>query len=337
MRQHSGATLAALTLVTLATFLVSLGVGRFAIPPIEVVRVLIAHILGRAADVPANVDIALTLVRLPRIWGAILVGASLSMAGVSYQTVFRNPMVSPSLLGVSAGAGCGAAIALLLGWPWSGVQAAAFAGGLLTVTIAMLVHRVLGGRSVVTLVLCGLVVAALFEALLSLVKSFADPLDVLPTITFWLLGSLEKVTAADARWASLPMLLCALLIYVLRWRSAALSIGDDEATSLGIAVVRTRLIIIASATLLVAIAVSLAGIIGWIGLIVPHAARMLFGLSPTRLYPGAALLGATFLLIVDDVARAGMTTELPLGALTAIIGAPVFLVLLTRLKSTAWT
>jgi iron complex transport system permease protein len=337
MKRHSGAALVALILVTLATILVSLGVGRFEIPPVQVVHVLIAHIGGHATDVPANVDTALMLVRLPRIWGAVLVGASLSMAGVSYQTVFRNPMVSPSLLGVSAGAGCGAAIALLLGWPWSAVQAAAFAGGLLTVTIAMVIHRVLGGHSVVTLVLCGLVVAAFFEALLSLVKSFADPLDVLPAITFWLLGSLEKVTAADARWATIPILLCALLLYFLRWRSAALSIGDDEATSLGIAVARTRLIIIASATLLVAIAVSLAGIVGWIGLIVPHAARMLFGLSPTRLYPAAALLGATFLLVVDDVARSGLATELPLGALTAMIGAPVFLVLLTRLKSTAWT
>jgi iron complex transport system permease protein len=337
MRPLPSVSLVGLLGATAITFLVSLGIGQFHIAPSQVIHILWAHLLRHPSGAPANIDTVVMLVRLPRIWTAVLVGASLSISGVSYQTVFRNPVVSPSLLGVSAGAGFGAAIALLCGASWGVVQMSAFSGGLITVAIALGVHRALGERSVVTLVLCGLVVAAFFESLLALVKYVADPLEVLPTITFWLMGSLEKVTATEAGWATLPIVLCALLIYLMRWHSAVLAVGDDEATSLGVSVRPTRSVIIAAATLMVAVAVSLTGIIGWVGLIVPHAARMLFGLSPNRLYPAAALLGATFLLLVDDLARSGTNTELPLGALTALIGAPSFLLLLTRLQRTNWT
>lgn len=337
MRPGSARGVVALSVLTVGVFLVSLAVGRFPIPLLEVAHVLLSRLTGHPSGAGATVATVLLLVRLPRVWAAMLIGAGLSLAGASYQTVFRNPIVSPSLLGVSSGAGFGAAVALLLHGPAISVQAAAFAGGLIAVTVSILVHRLLGGRSLVTLVLCGLVVAAFFESLVALVKTFADPLEVLPDITFWFLGSLEKVTAADARWATLPILLCAAGIYVLRWRSTALALGDEEALSLGIAVGRERLIVIALATLMVAVAVSLAGVIGWVGLIVPHLARMLFGLSPGRLYPATAMLGATFLLLVDDVARSASATELPLGVLTAMIGAPLFLLLLARIRSSVWT
>ena len=335
MKPPSGLLLLFAALI--AVVIVSLGVGRYWIAPADVVGAILARFGGHGEKTPAEVSTILFLVRVPRAAAALLVGLSLSMAGLSYQTVFRNPIASPSLLGVSAGAGFGAALGLLLHWPWLAVQAAAFAGGLSTVTLALGFNRMLGGRSLVTLVLCGLVVAAFFESMISIVKYFADPLDTLPAITFWLLGGLEKTTASDVVLAAAPMLACALLLYLFRWRTLALTLSEGEASSLGVDVGPTRTVVIILSTLMVALAVSMAGVIGWVGLIVPHAARMLFGLSPNRLYPATALMGALFLLLVDDIARSAATAELPLGVLTAIIGAPAFLLLLTRIRSTAWT
>jgi iron complex transport system permease protein len=315
----------------------SLSFGRFSIPPRQVVEILLAHLHGTAFSASPNADTVLMLVRLPRVCAALLVGMSLSLAGSCYQTVFRNPLASPSLLGVSSGAGFGAASALLSHWPWWGVQSAAFSGGVLTVAIAMACNNLLRGRSMVTLVLCGLVVAAFFEAMISVVKYFADPMDVLPSITFWQMGSLEKVAASDLVWAAPILCACALLLYLLRWKYAALALSDQEATSLGISTLHLRSSVIGIATLMVAVAVSLTGTIGWVGLIVPHAARMLFGLSPNRIFPATVLIGAMCLLAIDDIARSAISTELPLSVLTAMIGAPLFLFLLTRIRTTTWS
>jgi iron complex transport system permease protein len=320
-----------------AEIVVSLSLGRFPVPLHLLFQILFAHLSGHASLGADTYDSVVMLVRVPRICSALLVGISLSLAGSTFQTVFRNPLASPSLLGVSAGAGFGAALGLLLHWPWWGVQSAAFAGGVMTVALAMACNRLIGDRSMVTLILCGLVIAAFFEALISIVKYFADPLDVLPSITFWQLGSLEKVSLTDVVWATPIVLVCGVLLYVLRWKYAVLALSDQEATSLGISVGRLRAVVIGIATLMVAIAVSLSGTIGWVGLVVPHAARMLFGLSPNRMFVGTALIGGMFLLTVDDVARSAASTEIPLGVLTAMIGAPIFLLLLTRSRTASWS
>jgi iron complex transport system permease protein len=336
MRTKSVAGLALLFCALVALAAMSLGLGRYPIAPNVIARALAARFAGLQAQTPVAVETILFVVRLPRIAAACCVGMALSLAGLSYQTVFRNPLASPSLLGVSAGSAFGACFALLLHAPWIVLQFAAFAGGLATVGFSLLANHVLGGKSIVTLVLCGLVISALFEALVSLLKYFADPLDTLPAITFWLMGGLERVTPGDLAFATPLLLVCAIYLYILRWRTIVLALGDQEAAALGIRVRLTRLIVIICATLMVADVVSLAGIIGWVGLIVPHASRMLFGLSPDRIYPATCLLGAIFLLAIDDVARSVNVVELPLGVLTALIGAPVFLILLAGIRTSAW-
>ncbi len=321
----------------LAEVAASLAWGRYPVPVGDAVRIVAAHLGGQLPGSLALEDRVFVLVRLPRICASVLLGASLALAGSTFQTVFRNPLASPSLLGVSAGAGFGAALGLTLHWPWWGVQSLALAGGIFTVSLAMLCNRLIGDRAMISLLLCGLVIAAFFEAMISLVKYFADPMDVLPSITFWQLGSLEKVSLGDVQWAAPVLLLCAAVLYLLRWRGAALALSDEEAYSLGLRVPALRTLMIALATIMVATSVSIAGTIGWVGLLVPHAARMLFGLSPGRIFVATALLGSMFLLAVDDVARSASSVELPLGVLTAMIGAPFFLALLLRGRTSVWS
>lgn len=328
--------LGALAVALVAAAVLSLAVGRVTLSPATILQVLTAHLGGERRTLPAAAETVVMLIRLPRILAAILVGTALAQAGTVYQTVFRNPLASPSLLGVSAGAGFGASLALIMHGTHLAVQAAAFGGGLLAVGLALGFGRMLGGRSLVTLVLCGLVIAALFQALTSVVKYFAEPLEVLPAITFWLMGSMAKVTGGDVATAAGPIVACAALIYVLRWRINVLALGDGEALALGVDVRLIRSLAVLAATLMVATTVSIGGTIGWVGLIVPHAARMMFGLDPDRCYPATALLGALFLLAVDDVARGIGAVEMPLGVLTALVGAPVFLLLLSRSRRGVW-
>jgi len=326
------ATLAALLMVTALT---SIALGHYPLPFGTVLDVLSAKIFG--GDVQRTAETVVMMVRLPRVIAAISVGAGLATAGAAYQALFCNPMASPALLGVSAGAGFGAAVALLLRQPPFIVQMAAFAGGLVAVGASIWANRMLGGRSVVTLVLCGMVMAALFQALISVVKYVADPVDVLASITFWLMGSLSKISPADAMAVGLPVLLCGAILFALRWQIHLLALGEDQAIALGVEIGRLRVVVIACATLIAAATVSVGGIIGWVGLIIPHLARMLVGLDPDRLFPATALLGALYLLVVDDLARSAGTVEVPLGILTALIGAPFFLVLLIRTRKALWS
>ncbi|MDY0072801.1 MAG: iron ABC transporter permease [Thauera sp.] len=269
--------------------------------------------------------------RLPRIAAALLVGMALATAGATYQAMFRNPLVSPDILGVAAGAGLGASFAILAGLPLVMVQFAAFGGGLLAVSCVVLVAtRVRHHDPILAMVLAGVAIGTLFAAGISLVKVLADPSVQLPSITFWLLGGLHAITLTDLALVS-PLLFGALLpIWLLRWRINALSLSDDEAASIGVDVRRLRLILIACATLMTASAVAIAGIIGWIGLVIPHAARLLAGAEFSRLLPATLLLGGSFLLIADSFARSVAAIELPLGILTAFVGAPAFLLLLAR-------
>ena len=323
----------------------SCGVGLAVLLGVVVLAVAIALVsgayplalsdaLGVLLDGPGAAGEAGTVVwslRLPRIAAGLLVGMALSAAGAAYQGMFRNPLVSPDILGVSAGAGLGAALAILAGLPLAAVQAFAFGGGLLAVgCVYFAASRVRHHDPVLALVLAGIAIGTLFAAGISLVKVLADPSVQLPSITFWLLGGLNAVTPADLA-ATAPALLAGLVpLALLRWRVNLLSLPDEEALALGVSVARLRLVLVAAATLATAAAVSVTGIIGWVGLVVPHVARLLVGPQFSRLLPASLLLGGGFLVATDTLARTAASIELPLGILTALVGAPFFLVLLAR-------
>jgi iron complex transport system permease protein len=271
-------------------------------------------------------------VRLPRIAAGILIGAGLSAAGAAYQGIFRNPMVSPDILGASAGAGFGAAAAILYGLSIAGIQAMSFVFGLLAVLLtcgaAARLKRV--GDPILTLVLVGILVGSVFTALVSLAKYAADPYSKLPAITLWLMGSLSAINPKDLGFAVLPMALGLVPLYLLRWNLNVLAFGEEEARALGAETGRLRWIIIFCATLLTAAAVAIAGMVGWVGLVIPHLARMIVGPDYRVLLPASILLGASYLLLTDDLARSVMANEIPLGIITALIGAPFFLYLMMR-------
>jgi len=273
-------------------------------------------------------------IRLPRIFGAMLVGGALAASGATYQNLFKNPLVSPAILGVSAGAGFGAAIALLLSLPWLAVQAVAFVFGLAAVLLSTSIGRSMGSASLTVLVLAGVVVTAVFEALISLIKYVADPFSKLPAITFWLLGGLARVAPAEVQLASIPIGVGLIALVLVRWQVNVLAMGDDEALALGVNASRVRFITILATTLMAAAAVSISGIVGWVGLLIPHLARMLVGPRFEALLPVSFLMGAAYLLAVDDVVRM-MSVEVPLGILTSLIGAPFFVYLLLRTQR-AW-
>lgn len=269
-------------------------------------------------------------IRLPRILAALLLGAALAGAGTTYQGMFRNPLVSPDILGVAAGAGLGACSAILLGLPILFIQLYAFIGGLLVVAgVWLITRRVQRHDPVLTLVLVGIALGTVCGAGISLIKTLADPYTQLPSITFWLLGGLSTITAHDL-WFSAPLIIAGSIPLLLRWRMNLLTLSDDEARSLGINVSRLRLGLIVCATLITACTVAIAGIIGWIGLVVPHIGRLLSGNNHQQLLPVSMGIGAILLLLTDTLARTLSSTEIPLGILTAFIGAPFFLVLLLR-------
>ncbi len=270
-------------------------------------------------------------IRLPRIVAALLIGAALAGAGTTYQGMFRNPLVSPDILGVAAGAGLGACVAIWLGLPLLLIQLLAFVGGLLVVAGVWLITRqVTRHDPVLTLVLVGIALGTVCGAGISLIKTLADPYTQLPSITFWLLGGLSTVTRADLDLCAPIILLGMLPLLLLRWRMNLLTLADDEARALGINVTRLRMGLIVCATLMTASAVAVAGVIGWVGLVVQHIGRLLTGNNHQRLLPVAMSIGAILLLLTDTLARALSATEIPLGILTAFIGAPFFLLLLLR-------
>ena len=267
-------------------------------------------------------------VRLPRILCAGLVGAALSAAGVSYQGMFRNPMVSPDLLGASTGAGFGAAMAILLSFGYWGITLTAFSFGLLAVLLAYLVSRFSRVESTLSLVLAGVMVSSLFSSCTSFVKLIADTEDQLPAITYWLMGSLSSIRREDLAFVFWPILLGLIPLLLLRWRMNLLTVSEEEARSFGVNTKRLRLVIILCATLITSASVAVSGMIGWVGLVIPHFCRMLFGYDYRRLVPASILMGSTFLMVVDNIARILTTSEIPLGILTSFVGAPVFLYLI---------
>lgn len=315
-------------------FVISLFLGRYSVSPKEVVQIFANYFL-RANFTPTWEESAakvIVQVRFPRAVMAALVGAGLSSSGASFQGMFQNPLVSPFILGVSAGASFGAALGLVLSLPYMAVQGMAFIFGIVAVAITYFLAHIYKSTPVLMLVLSGTVVSAFFQALLSILKFTAEGDEKLPAITFWLMGSLGSVSLNDLVISVIPMIVCMAGLWILRWRINVLSMGDKEARSLGVHTERIKIGIIVFSTVLTASAVSICGIIGWVGQVIPHFCRMLVGPDHKRLIPATMFIGAAYILIVDNLCRLLTATEIPLGILTAIIGAPVFAFLLRKTK-----
>ena len=314
--------LAALLVLTALAF----AVGRFPLGLGDLAALAANKLFGASYAVPPTAETVVMQVRGPRVLAALLVGAALAAAGTAYQGMFRNPLVSPDLLGVSAGAALGAVLGIFFSQSVLVIQLGAFAGGLLAVAVVYAVGaNVRRHDPVLALVLTGVVIGTLFGSMIALLKYLADPYNQLPAITFWLLGSLATISPLDLALAA-PFALAGLVpLYLLRWRMNLLSLPDDEARALGVPVARLRLAVVCAATLMTAAAVAIRGIIGWVGLLIPHAARLLVGPEFSRLLPLAMLLGAAFLLAVDTLCRTIAAIEVPPGVLTALIGTPLFL------------
>jgi iron complex transport system permease protein len=328
-RGHFALWLAGSLLLVAALAAWSLAAGDFAIPAADVWRALRSAMAAGESGLAANAETVVLQIRAPRVAGALGVGAALAAAGAAYQNLFKNPLVSPDILGVTAGCALGAGVAVLMALPGPGVQALAFAGGLAAAGLVVAIGTWVGGRDpILTLVLTGVVVGSLFGAGTALVKYVADPYNELPAITFWLLGSFAGVLPRDLAPTLIPIGIAVAAIWLLRWRIDVLALSEDEARSLGVDVRMLRLVVIVAATLATACAVALAGAIGWVGLVIPHAARLLVGASFARVLPLSIVLGAGFMLAVDTMCRTAFGAEVPPGVATAFVGTPVFIALL---------
>jgi iron complex transport system permease protein len=301
-------------------------VGRYPLAVGELFALAANKLFGAHYPVAPTAETVVLQVRGPRILAALLVGAALAAAGTAYQGMFRNPLVSPDILGVSAGAALGAVLGIFLSQGALVIQLAAFGGGLAAVGAVYAVGASVRRHDpILSLILAGIVLGTLLGACIALIKYLADPYNQLPAITYWLLGSLAAVSPADLALAA-PFAAAGLVpLFLLRWRMNLLSLADDEARALGVSVGRLRLAVVCAATLMTAAAVAISGIIGWVGLLIPHAARMLVGPEFSRLLPLSMALGAAFLLAVDTLCRTIAPIEVPPGVLTALIGTPFFL------------
>jgi iron complex transport system permease protein len=317
----AGAGAAMLALVAIA-----FSVGRYPVPPGDLAGLLWSQLTGGQSGLDPTVQTVVLKIRGPRVVAALVIGAALAAAGAAYQNMFRNPLVSPDILGVSAGAAVGAVLGIFLSLNVILIQSFAFAFGLAAVGLVYVTANAVRGHDpLLVLVLAGVVVGSLLGACVALMKYLADPYNQLPAITFWLLGSIASATPGDV-WSALPLMFLGLLpMWLLRWRINLLSLDDEEARALGVETGRIRFTVIAAATLMTSAAVAISGVIGWIGLVIPHFARMLVGPDFSRLLPTSVLLGAGFLLGVDTLARTVARIEIPLGVLTAFVGTPLFL------------
>lgn len=321
----------ALVIAPIACFIVSLAIGSYAIDPLTVCKILFGGLTGQNLVDNQMAASLVWQVRMPRAIAAALVGAGLSVAGAAFQGLFRNPLASPYTLGVSNGAGFGAGIAIICSLGAIGTQVSAVAFGLLAVGLTFLIGA-RGKRSTVTLVLAGMLVGSLFASLVSLLKFVADPTEKLPQIVYWIMGSLSGISLQKILMI-LPLYAVAMVVlFLFRWRTNVLSMGDQEARSFGIDVKRDRTIVIGSASVLTALVVSISGIIGWVGIVIPHLSRMLVGPDFRRLLPASASLGICYLLAIDDLCRTLTASEIPIGVITGIIGVPMFLYFIYRKK-----
>ncbi|MGN0373081.1 MAG: FecCD family ABC transporter permease [Enterocloster sp.] len=303
--------------------------GRFSIPPRQLAAVLLP---GAFSDVEVSQQVRTVIlnIRLPRVLLALLAGAGLSVAGAAFQGLFANPLATPDTLGAANGASFGAVFGILLGMPSFGIQVMAMSMGILAVLLAWSVGRVKGTLPPLMVILAGMVVSSLFSALVSLVKYAADPQDVLPSITYWLMGSMASTTKTTLYMGAPFIIAGSLLLFLLRWKLNSMSLPEDEAASLGIPVKRIRGLVILGAAMVTASVVSMCGQIGWVGLLIPHMVRMIFGNDNRSVIPASMAFGSIFMLFIDTVARSVMAAEIPVSILTALVGAPCFILLLRK-------
>ncbi len=324
-----------LVLLLLLAMLLSFLLGRYPVPPKELFGIFINRLGFNIEQFWSDTqEVAVFNIRFPRILMAVLVGACLSAAGAAYQGVFQNPMAAPDVLGASAGAGFGAALAIYFGLSGTFITLSAFAMSLLTVALVFFISKRTKGEKVMGMVLAGIIVSSLFQSGTSFIKLVADPTNKLPAITYWLMGSLVGATNKEIKMIILPMIIGILPLILLRWRLNVLTMGDDEAKALGVNPGKLRIVTVISATLVTAAAVSVSGMIGWVGLVIPHVIRRVVGSDYRFLMPASIVGGGLFLLLVDDFSRNIASTEIPIGILTSVIGAPFFLLLITRREET---
>lgn len=319
-----------LLILTFVAAVVSLSVGRYPVPLGDVIRILASKVISIPEQWPAIYNTVVIQIRLPRILAAILVGGSLAIAGASFQGLFRNPLVSPDILGVSSGASVGAALAIFLFLPTVMIQVWAFGFALMAVGLTYLTSRQVKGNPTLSLILAGIAIESFFMALLSLTEYLSNPQNQLPAIVYWLMGSFNSVTMSELKIAAIPMIVGITILLLIRWRINVAAMGEEEAMALGINTNRLRALIIVCASVVTAAGVCISGTIGWVGLVIPHIGRMLVGPNHKVLLPASVLLGASYLLIIDDIVRTVASVEIPIGILTAMIGAPFFLYLLRK-------
>ena len=325
-----------LLLILVMSMLLSLKIGRYPISSSQIMHILFSTPFGSIHSSTDSPWIVVEIVRLPRILLVVLCGMGLSLAGAAMQGVFRNPLVGPEVVGVSAGASFGGVLAIILGWSIWGLVSLAFVFGMSALVIAFMLAKLSGKTSILGLVLSGVIIGAFFSALLGIVHYVANPETQLPNIVYWLMGSFAEATYDKVAMVSLITLLAGGLLIALRWRINLLSLGENDAESLGINIEFLRWGIVALVSLIVASQVSVSGGVGWVGLIIPHFARMLVGANHTRLLPVSALMGAIYLLGVDDIARSLTAQEIPIGLLTALIGTPIFALVFWKMQNKGW-
>ena len=335
MARSSATGLLISSLILVAGLLLAFTVGRFSIGIGDLFAVFAAKLTSQPSNVAPAVETVIWQVRGPRVLAAALVGAALAVAGTAFQGLFRNPLVSPDILGASSGASLGAVIGIFFSLGIFAIQALAFAGGLIAVAAVYAVGSAARARDpVLVLVLAGVVIGSLLGAGVGLIKYLADPYNQLPAMTFWLLGSLSSVGRPDLVPLFGPVALGTVALFALRWRMNVMSLPEEEARALGVPTTSLRIAIVAAATLVTSASVATAGVIGWVGLVVPHIARTLVGPDFARLIPAAALIGGGFLLAIDTLARTMAPIEIPLGILTAFVGTPFFIWLLASVSRT---
>lgn len=329
-------TLPIMAIVVIAIMVAALAIGRYVVPPNEVVRVLLGQVFPLEQTWYDQEATVVLDVRLPRVVLSFLVGAGLALAGAVLQGIFRNPLVSPQVLGVSSGASFGGVLAMVLGLGSVYLIGGAFIFGIAALLLVMAIGRISSTASLLMIVLGGVVISAFFNALVSLLTYIADPYTTLPSITFWLLGSLATASYAKVLVAIVPIALGSIVIFGLRWRLNVLSLGDEDAASLGVSPRVTRNVLLIAVALITAGAVAVSGVVGWVGLLIPHICRLIVGSDHRVLLPASFLVGGGYLTLIDTLSRSIGSSEIPLGILTAVIGAPFFVMLLTKFRKRVW-
>lgn len=327
----------ALTGLVTGVALLGLSLGAYRVPPGEVAQIMVSRVVPMEPTWSAGAETAVLDVRLPRVLLGLLIGGALAVSGAVLQAVFRNPIVNPQIIGVSSGASFGGALAIVLGLGSLTLMGSAFTFGMVALLLVFAVSRTAGPTPTLTIVLSGVVVGAFFAALVSLATYIADPYSELQSLVFWLLGSVATATNNKVALAAGPILIGCAIILALRWRLNLLSLGDEDATSLGVRPGPLRWLLLVTVGAMVAAAVSVSGVIGWVGLVVPHLARLWVGPDHRMLVPVTMLLGAAYLSAIDTMTRVLIPGEVPIGVLTAVLGAPLFLILLRRSQTRAWS